>query len=403
MKELRDIVKNIKKINELKELGDIITDSEDTELNTNIDPEYNKWTIYKLILHMLYLPTYTSIISKHFAEFYYVDLFAGSGIGYLSREKLVKSGLEQSIANKIGDIKIGGSAPIAMYFAKEPFTKYIFVEKDGRRCNLLEKRANLLCQKIHLNIENVEVKYRDANFEVNEIVNELEIRNKELFNNQGKTLHVYFFIDPEGMEFKKESLQKILCSKFRKDIIVLFNSYGAGMQAYNVIHKDYGDDALKEWLGEDYYNYIENEAMKRNKKVDKLSRIELSDILSDFYVNNIKGIKGRNGRAMYLCEKVTLQLENENQQFDIIIVTSNTKQNAPYLNAIKYIDDIFIRKGRENNYQLLNETIQYIATGKLPGLLNNLIDNPEEILNRYSTIKKCNKGKDNKRRKNLMI
>jgi three-Cys-motif partner protein len=408
---LKDIVKNIEKINELKELGDIVTDSKDTKLNTDVDFKYNKWTVYKLMLHMLYLPLYTSIISKNFAEFYYVDLFAGSGVGYLSKEELkeefIESGFERDVVSKIDDVKIGGSTSIAIYFATEPFAKYIFVEKDMRKCDLLKKRANLLCQisqqqhtkwphSYCLDVKNIEIRCGDANTEVNKIVNKLERRNAELLDEQERGIHAYFFIDPEGMEFKRDSFQRILNSKFRKDIIMLFNSYAAGMQAYNVIYKGYKDDALKECLGKDYYGYIEDEARKRNKRVNELSRSDLSEILSDYYVNVIKGMR-RNGRNVYLCEKVTLQLAKKSQQFDIIVVTSNTRNSAPYLNAIRYIDDVFIRKGGENDYQYLNAAIYYIVTGKLPGLLSAFIKNPEEILSRYRTLKKSKESRGIKR------
>ncbi len=382
---LKYLFKWLQKFKEISTLGELISSNPETKYIPQVESKnnftYNKWTLLKLMFLQLYTPLYVSIIGKRYAEFNYIDLFAGSGLNKFEDT----------------DILISGSPVIALSFAPKTFTNAYLVENESSKLSLLKRRVNLLKDLsgtgeyrdyIFTNLEEtkIQVMFRDANQAIKKIYDEVERRHAILLQELHKGCHNLVFIDPFGLEFERRSLERILDAsvmiegrryRVRSDIILLLNSYGIGMQAYNVIHYNYDDTSLRKHLGNVYFDYIKKYADKTNKRIIDLSRHELSTILSEYYYNIFR-------KHGYIIKTVRLPLKLETQQFDLIFACSRTGGGNPFLEGVDYIKNML----EGTNYKLVDSLKEYILTGKLPGILKYMIKNPEEALQRYKTAKR---------------
>jgi three-Cys-motif partner protein len=123
------------------------------------DFEANPWTVLKLWVLMLYVPLYTSIISRYYPNMVYVDLFAGSG---LCRYKGSK-------------VPVVGSSLIALSFAKKSFTTMFFNDISPAKIKYLEKRLNSI-KEVKYGIQEPYFKftYLDANDATESVIHEIE-------------------------------------------------------------------------------------------------------------------------------------------------------------------------------------------------------------------------------------
>lgn len=372
---LRGILNRLQKLKEIATLGNLVAESEETRYKPDIDSKgftYNKWTLLKLMFLQLYTPLYVSIIRHRFAEFNYIDLFAGSGLNRLEDTNVL----------------VAGSPLIAPSFAPAPFSRAYLVDRDPDKIALLKKRIEYL-KELSMDERNREVIFsdltstdfwsvaRDANEVVGEIFKEIEQRHKELLKKRGRGCHNLIFIDPFGLDFRREALERILNSNVRSDVIILFNSYTAGMNAYNAINFGYSAKRLDEHLGEEWLDFVKQRAREMGKKMEEMSRNELSATLSQYYVK-------------ILCEKdrvaevVRLPLRLESQQYDLIFTCRRTKTGNPFLAGVRYIKDLL----ESTDYALVDALKEYVVTGRLPGMLRYIIRDPEKALERYKTARR---------------
>ena len=386
-KDVKGILIYLQHFSELSELGELITSTKETSFTPYIDgfidktgraKGYNKWTLLKLLALQLYVPLYTKIISKRYAEWNFIDLFSGSGVGTLEDT----------------DIILPGSPIIGLSFASVPFTKAFFIDLSHYKITRLRKRISLLKElsknnnyrKIILSdLSNVEIiaRSQDANEAVYKIFDELEHHRKELLNQYNRGLHNLIFIDPYGMEFHYESLIRIISSKIRNDIFILFNSYGAGLQAYDHIHYGKSATALYNHLGEDWLEYVKKRLKDMDLSLEKATRTKLSVILSEYY----EKLVGANGR--YVTVRISLPLELRGQQFDLIFAAHKTGGGNKFVKAIDYIKRL-LEKTEYRLIDTLKEAIINAKKGKkeLPGLLRFMIRQPEKLLEKYSLSKR---------------
>ncbi len=386
-KDVKEVLIYLQHFSELSELGELITSTKETSFLPHIDgfidktgrPKgYNKWTLLKLLALQLYVPLYTKIISRWYAEWNFIDLFSGSGVGKLEDT----------------DIILPGSPIIGLSFASVPFTKAFFIDLSRCKIARLRKRISLLKElsknnnyrKIILSdLSNVEIiaRPRNANEAVHEIFNELEQHHNELIKQYKRGLHNLIFIDPYGMEFHYESLIRIISSKIRNDIFILFNSYGAGLQAYDHIHYGKSATALYNHLGEDWLEYVKKRLKDMNLSLEKATRTKLSIILSEYY----EKLVGFNGH--YITVRIPLPLELGGQQFDLIFAAHKTGGGNKFVGAIEYIKRL-LEKTEYTLIDTLKEAIINAKKGKkeLPGLLRYMIRQPEKLLEKYSLSKR---------------
>lgn len=392
----KELIKGLEKVKELKELADAVVRAGGPDIKRGIDFPYRRWTIFKLIAHLLYTPLYTSIIEKYFAEFYYVDLFSGSGLGYISEEDV-----KEAVRTFTGTLRIAGSPLIPLSIVRKPFSRIYLNDMDQNKILLLRKRIeaasaaskNLEYKRwfpFQIDSSRIRIYSLDANLIIDTIVKEIEGAYESLIKSKNKGCHAYFFIDPSGLEFKRKSLEKILKSKVRNDIMILFNSYGAALQAYNHIKFDQSDAALRKCLGDSYEEHIENHAKSLGKKKNDLTIRELADALLGYYqeifrAHNYEVVSVK----LSLIEPTIAKSETQEREFDLIYATKKTKQGNPYINGFLYIKSLVEEFANKIGYStIINMFIEYMATGELPGLLKLIIKDPEAILSQYSTYKR---------------
>ena len=146
------------------------------------------WAAIKLIVLDYFASIYTSIIPYRFSKFYYLDMFAGAGIGIVEDSK--------------GDLILGSSLLIGAY---RTFTHMFFCEDDVDLCSALEKRLLLVKHKDGFSVYPV-----DCNKVIAEILSQI------------KDGHSLIFIDPYGMDIGWDSFYQILTA--RADIILNFQT-----------------------------------------------------------------------------------------------------------------------------------------------------------------------------------
>jgi three-Cys-motif partner protein len=389
-KELRKLTK----FYELHQIGDAITRSEETRLVCGVDPKYNQWTLLKLTAIFLYVPLYTRIISNHFGEYYLVDLFAGSGIGYID-----PNCSSNSCKCNEETIRIAGTPLMSICYATPQFTKIYLNDIDQRKIDLLNKRLNYLeniasqqkkpswiFDQFKTNI--VKFYKEDSNKALEDILNDIEDRNKQIFQRIGKKAHALIIIDQEGMDLNRDTLDRILRSSVRNDLFILFNTQGVGLQAYNSLRMGHSSDALDRHLGPQWKDAVRKYAEDRNKKPEDLSKSELSDVIFTYYMNEIS-------KQQRIVVGIRIPMRLRPQPLDLIFATPRTQSGNRYINAIKYIKELVEETDINGRGWLAEALYEFVLKGELPGLLSYMINNPGEILRKYSTSKRyLGKNKD---------
>lgn len=381
-KDVKEVLIYLQHFSELSKLGELITSTKETSFLPHIDgfidktgrPKgYNKWTLLKLLALQLYVPLYTKIIGTRYAEWNFIDLFSGSGVGKLEDTNII----------------LPGSPIIGLSFASVPFTRAFFTDTNYQKIGRLVKRVNLLKELsiddhyrevILSDLSNVEImiKAQDANKAVYEIFDHLEDLHVKLYKEKGKGVHNLIFIDPYGMEFYCNSLKRILSSKIRNDLFILFNSYGAGLQAYEHIHHGRSAKALYRHLGENWLEYVKKSLDFQGSELNKVTRNMLSNILGQYYENIIRST------GKYITVRISLPLELKNQQFDLIFAVHKTKSGNKFVRGIEYIKELLER----TNYEFIDRLKDAIIKKKLPGLLRYILENPENALRQYSLYRR---------------
>jgi len=142
------------------------------------------WTAEKLNRVQKYLIAYAKIMARHNFNFAYIDAFAGTGYRTMKDEENPDELMLPEFAEKETDMFLEGSARIALQVLPR-FTKYIFIEKDLRRFEELNRLKNdfpQLQQDIVL-----------VNAEANEYLSDL------CTNYKWKDHRAVLFLDPYGM------------------------------------------------------------------------------------------------------------------------------------------------------------------------------------------------------------
>lgn len=195
-------------------------------------------------------------------------------------------------------------------------------------------------------------------------------------------------IDQEGMDLNRDTLDRILRSSVRNDLFILFNTQGVGLQAYNSLRMGHSSDALDRHLGPQWKDAVRKYAEDRNKKPEDLSKSELSDVIFTYYMNEIS-------KQQRIVVGIRIPMRLRPQPLDLIFATPRTQSGNRYINAIKYIKELVEETDINGRGWLAEALYEFVLKGKLPGLLSYTINNPMEILRKYSTSKRyLGKNKD---------
>lgn len=264
---------------------------------TDIEKEYynpvKSWAAIKLIVLDYFVGgAYVPILSRRFDKLYYVDLFAGSGIGKV-------------IDNK-GDLILGSSLLIGAY--RSGFSHLFFIDRNSNFSRALEKRISLVKPKDQ---------YTICNGDTNKLLDEIMPR-------QISDGHAMIFVDPYGMELSWESILKILTPK-HADIIINFqtkdNARGITWKGKitNASKRFFGDEAL---LGQVY-------------NAGDMSEYNLGERLLSFYVGRIKEaraqIDGIDDNT--IVEQIRVR-KDSTFYYDLLFIFRKTSSGNPWLKVI---------------------------------------------------------------------
>ncbi len=380
-REIKTKINYAQKIKELSTLGRLVTSTDITSYNSDIDGfEYNKWTILKLLVLHQYVPHYTKIISSRYKEYYFLDFFAGSGVGKVK---------------KYEDVVIAGSPIIALSFTTNPFSGAIFFELNKKKLELLKSRIEHL---IELSKKDEHRKYifsdltgleyitpeGDCNENIDRVYSVLEKRHQILYNKHKKGIHFLAFIDPFGLTFKWKSLERILRSSIRTDIIMFINSYTLGLQAYNHLYMGWKADQLLSFIGDDYWEEeVRNKTSSINNNKERIK--VLAKFLREYYLKKIRDYYLKNHRKkpnQLIIKTIELPLERmEDKHFDIVYITRKTPSGSPYTENIDYMK----RMLEKTEYELIDWLLEYVARGKMNETLLSYLNDVDKLFEKYST------------------
>jgi three-Cys-motif partner protein len=163
------------------------------------EPEYGFWSLKKEIALMYWIWPFLTIASFHFESFYYLDLFAGSGLMKANDHFMVGSPLV-AVASTLPD---------------KQFSEYICLEIDRTRAEVLKKRAQTASKAFDTPLP--KVFNVDCNKELPRILKRTCKGNKTCF---------LAFLDPENIkDLRWKTIQNILTIG-KGDIIVTFPTQG---------------------------------------------------------------------------------------------------------------------------------------------------------------------------------
>lgn len=264
-----------------------------SNLKEEICNEIGLWASLKLMFLDIYSGFYKNIISRFYHDnYFYVDLFAGSGIGKIEDMK---------------DVFVFGSPLIV---AKRDFTKMFLCEIDEKKCEILIKRLLNFQQRDKFEIYNT-----SCNMAVDQIVPKI------------KGGHSLIFIDPYGMEINWHTMEKVL-NVPNADII--FNFQTANM-ARGIMHG--------EKLTQTSINFFKDE--KELEKVYKEGKLEhsIAERLLELYIHDIESVRAT-GYKKTIVKKLRIHKDNQ-FYYDLIFVVRETKSGNPWLLEIeKYTKQI---------------------------------------------------------------
>jgi len=255
----------------------------------------HRWTVLKLVFLKLYVPIYTWIIKRRYSYMAYLDLFAGSGLN-------VFEGYEKA--------PIPGSPIIAWGFAGLSFDHLYLVEKNGDHSRSLQHRIKLVVPSTRFTIYHK----GDANEKVYDIMDEIE---------EFSGAHYMAFIDPFGLNVHWSTMERLLSSKVRGDLLILFQSHVAMTTAKQVLKREARSKALPRLFGtHDWLDYLK-------KKMKNGSAQEVEDLLLEYYIMRIRSVRKK---ARILT--VNIRLYREHISYKLIFVTTKTRQNNPWMKNV---------------------------------------------------------------------
>lgn len=171
------------------------------ETYTEVDHDYGFWSLKKEMALMYLAYPFQNIANSplsYFSSYYYIDLFAGSGLMKVSEHQFFVGSPVVAIGSTL---------------KTKPFTKYICIEADENRCKVLQQRLDAACT--HYQTCKPEVVNADTNTEIGTVLQKHAPKGNTCF---------LAFVDPEKYTDLKWSTLETLMKFGKGDIILNFPS-----------------------------------------------------------------------------------------------------------------------------------------------------------------------------------
>jgi three-Cys-motif partner protein len=247
---------------------------ESPEQYSEADPAYGFWSIKKEIALMYWSYPFQQIAKHHFKSFYYIDLFAGSGLMKAEKTFFVGSPIV-AVSSALKD---------------HSFSQYICIESDKARKVALEKRIEATCR--HLGTCGARVYQADCNVQLENVL---------------KSCSPYgtcflAFLDPQGYtDLKWKTLERLMRHGIG-DIILNFPTMGINRnltipKCAPAISDFVGDDDWKDCDIEEVLEHFKRKVSEHRAVVDSLEiKDEQNHRLYDLiFATNSQGMKNALG------------------------------------------------------------------------------------------------------------
>lgn len=296
-----------KYLTKLMEIGKIVNDADITN-------EYAAYTALKLISVLYYVPTFLNV-AKHpdrkkegYDGAVYIDLFAGSGLVNIS---------------DTNDI-VAGSTICATSANKNNFDYVVCVEKDKTKKMALENRLGKVFSPEKFTIIN-----DDCNKCLDEIISSIQ----RIYKNP----IVLTFVDPEGMEIKMKTLNKLGEAFPAQDFMINVGSQGV-LRVHGKLKK--GDYSPKRTWNE-YWGEEDIELL--------LSEIAQGKTIEEKYREKLGNVLGKN-----VGEIIPINDTKGNPEYFILGYTRQTRGNSGYTKALTDLKRRLESEDRNSVKRMLN-------------------------------------------------
>jgi three-Cys-motif partner protein len=282
------------KLNRLIDMTDILK-TISPELYTEVDPDYGFWSLKKEIALMYWVYTFQTIANKWFDTYYYVDLFAGSGLMEADNYFFVGSPI----------VAVGST------LKEKPFSKYICVECDETRRNVLEQRMNKACMQYETC--GAEIIQADCNQEIENVL--------KTYSPQGNTCYLAF-VDPQKYTDLRWQTLETLMRYGIGDIILNFPT----MSLIRNITKVESRQSVSNFIGDEDWT--------------QLNPLNIDNVLEHF--------KSKMNRFRREVHSIEVKGDKNNRLFDLVFATNS--------------------RGMKNALEDLKERLNAIRTKDIKGL-----------------------------------
>ncbi|MEP0849493.1 MULTISPECIES: three-Cys-motif partner protein TcmP [Cyanophyceae] len=290
------------------------------------------WTTDKLERVRKYLKAYTTIMRRqNFSNFIYIDAFAGTGWLTLKQNEQSEqpSQLElfnfASPAEETSSNTLEGSARMALQVNPE-FTKYIFIERDKKRFEELEK------VKLEFPNRDILIKNSDANVFIREICNNqnwIEMRERAVL-----------FLDPYGMQVPWETVEAIA----RTRAIDLWYLFPIGVALNRLLKKDGKiNDSCRRKIDiiigtTEWYNvfYAEEKSKGLFGEESRIIKVANFDLIKQYFIERLQTV------FPGVANNPRLLLNSKNNPLYLLCFASSNLRGTP--TAIKIAQDILRRE-----------------------------------------------------------
>lgn len=237
-----------------------------------VEPDYGFWSLKKEIALMYWVWPFLQIASRWFKNYYYIDLFSGSG--------LVKADSSFFVGSPL--VAICSTLP------KKKFKEFVCFELDNERKNILEQRTALAAEKYKTC--KPEIFPTDCNQNIKTVLEEYCPNYNSCY---------LAFVDPQGFTDLKWNTVEQLLKHGIGDIILNFPTYGINrnMKIERV------RNSLTEFFGDTMWLNYNN-----------------SDELIQHYMNKI-------GQYRSAVDNVTVKDESNHPLYDLIFATNSSGMN----------------------------------------------------------------------------
>ena len=266
------------------------------DIEPDVFNEFGTWSALKLIVHVATVNMYTTVISDHRDDWFYVDALAGSGVSVYGE----------------ADESFLGSPLLAAKNAAEPFTKMYFIEMDEKKAAALEKRLEAAFNGSDLQIESPECGYQiyvgDANEQLSEVISDMW----DVARRNGKpNFNHLSFIDNQGLDLKWNGVKQ-LAPKPTGDLLINFPTSALRRSAN---HND-SKDAMTDYYGGEMWQSADGREQ-----------------LIDTYRARLNGVEK--------TKQVVTNIDSgtKNYHYDMIYGTRETQGGSDYINAIEYVKE----------------------------------------------------------------